>query len=176
MSASLAKARAQHDRGIFETTIVSVVSRTEAFIQECVAQAIKSFPKKLTALSTKHITPDEFLAHDDRDTLLESLIASRCQDLMFAKPTDYLATVEKVLSIEIKEETKQAFIEMKASRDVIIHNQGEINKIYVEKAGKKKRGEVGEELSIDEEYFADVIKAAKQLAREIQIATQKKYG
>jgi hypothetical protein len=86
-----------------------------------------------------------------------------------------LSKLCKVLSIEIREYILDHFIEAKASRDVIIHNRGAINKLYIEKAGTKARGQVGEELVIDEQYFSDVIENTKLLSGAIQRETEKKY-
>src|ERR1700743_2422192 len=44
---------AQAKRGIFENNIVFIVSRVEAFIQECLTIAIKDKPKKLSVLAEK---------------------------------------------------------------------------------------------------------------------------
>jgi hypothetical protein len=167
--------QAQYERGIFETHIISIVSRVEAFIQECLIIAIRDQPRKLGILGDKGIPLELFLEHASHDDLLESFIALRCQDLMFGKPAEYLAKVLKVLSIEIGDDILQAYIEMKASRDVIIHNQGEINQLYVDKAGDKKRGAVGDELIVDADYFEDVIKNAKRLSGAIQRKTELKY-
>jgi hypothetical protein len=165
----------QCERGLFETNIVSIVSRVEAFIQECLAIAICEYPQKLATLDDKSVPLDLFLKHEDRDDLIERVVALRCQDLMFLQPKEYLAKVAKVLSIEIDAEIAANFIEMKATRDIIIHNQGQISQIYVTKAGKKKRGKVGEELEIDLEYFGDVIVNAKLLSGNIQRETEQKY-
>jgi hypothetical protein len=167
--------KAQYERGIFETQIISIVSRIEAFIQDCLFEAIRFEPKKLPVLGDRGIPIDLFLAHKDRDDLLESLVAQRCQDLMFGKPADYLAKVQKVLSIEIDNGILAAYIEMKASRDVIIHNGGRINQIYKDKALTQARGDVGEELVIDADYFGDVIINTKLLSGAIQRETEKTY-
>jgi hypothetical protein len=168
--------KAQYERGIFETNIVSIVSRVEAFIQDCIFIAIQDQPKKLAIIAEKGSIPlDLFFEYSDRDDLLETYIALRCQDLMFGKPTEYLAKSAKVLSIEIDDEVAQSFIEMKASRDVIIHNRGSINQLYVEKAGRNARGTVGEELVVDARYFEHVIVSAKRLSGAIQRETEGKF-
>jgi hypothetical protein len=167
--------RAQHDRGIFETNIVSVISRVEAFIQDCLVIALTNQPKKLALLGDKSIPLDLFINSRDRGDLLQGVIDLRCQEFLFAKPKIYLETVAKVLSIDIQQDIIDSFIEMKASRDVIIHNRGSINKIYVEKADAKRRGSVGDELVVDESYFTDVIENAKLLSGNIQRETEKKY-
>jgi len=167
---------AQFQRGIFETNIVAIISRVEAFIQECIIIAIRHQPQKLTIVGEKSGIPlDLFLEHEDRDDLLESYIALRCQELMFGKPSDYLAKAAKVLSIEIDADIILDYIEMKASRDIIIHNLGLINRLYVEKAGNKARGKVDEELAIDADYFEHVIMTAKLLSGAIQRETEKAY-
>jgi hypothetical protein len=51
--------RAQFERGIFETNIVAIVSRVEAFIQECISIIIQKYPKKLSIISDKKGIPIE---------------------------------------------------------------------------------------------------------------------
>jgi len=169
--------RDQHDRGIFETNIVSIVSRIEAFIQECVTIAILDTPEKLSVICDRNGIPlNIFLEHEDRDDVLASFIALRCQDLMFGKPSDYIAKASKILSIAIDEDLAGKYIEMKATRDLIVHNRGEINKLYLEKAGDHARGNLGQLLAVDAAYFEDVIVNAKLLSGSIQRETEAKYG
>ena len=40
----------QYDRGVFEANLVNIVSRVEAFIQECVTVAVLAYPKKLSVM------------------------------------------------------------------------------------------------------------------------------
>lgn len=169
--------RAQFERGIFDNHIVGIVSRTEAFIQECLVAVILEYPEKLSIISEGAGIPvDLFLEHQDRNVLLERYVASRCEGLMFGKPEEYLRKAAKVLSIEIKKETMDNYIEVKASRDIIVHNLGEINQLYLDKARKKRRGEVGDELIVDETYFREVILRVKSLADEIRRNVEKKFG
>ncbi len=167
---------AQYERGVFETNIISIVSRTEAFVQECLLIAISANPEKLSILDKSGIPLDLFLTHEDRSALLERLVALRCQELMFAKPADYMRKVSEVLSVEIPEDRIEAYIELKATRDVLIHNQGLINRIYLDKAGQSARGGLGEELEIDADYFGEAIMSSKGLSGAIQAATEEKYA
>jgi len=167
---------AQHERGVFETNIVSMVSRVEAFIQECVAIAASAVPAKLSVLADKSGIPlDLFLEHENREDVIGRFVALKCEGLMFGKPSEYLDKAAKVLSIELEPETVRAFVEIKASRDIIIHNSGLINKLYVEKAGDKSRGGAGEQLVIDDAYFRHVIVTLKALAGAIQSKTEAVY-
>lgn len=168
--------QSQFDRGIFETNIVAMVSRVEAFIQECLVIVICHHPKKLSIIADKSGIPlDLFLEHESRDDLLERYVALRCEGLMFGKPAEYLDKVERILSIQIDDDLKKDYIEIKASRDIIVHNLGEINRLYVDKAGEKARGAVGDELVVNRTYFRHVLVTAKTLSGAIQREVEKAY-
>jgi hypothetical protein len=168
--------QAQIDRGVFETNIVSIVSRTEAYIQECLSIAIKKYPEKLSLIAEKSGVPIEMLlANESRDDIIHQYIALRCESMMFGKPKEYLQNVEKVLAITIDQDVINEYIEIKASRDIIVHNSGAINKMYVEKAGAARRGEIGDELKIDSNYYRQVLVTVKSLSGIIQRETENKY-
>jgi len=138
--------------------------------------AIKEFPEKLSIISDKAGIPVQlFLEHEDRDAVLSHFISLKCEGLMFGKPSDYLERAASVLSVKLGEGTVAAYIEVKASRDIIVHNLGAINHLYIDKAGRKSRGEVGDELVIDQPYFRSVIKTVKILAEEIQLGIASKH-
>jgi hypothetical protein len=167
---------AQYERGVFETNIVNIVSRVEAFIQECLIIAVLQFPEKLGILAEKSGIPvDMFLDYQDRDELLARYVASRCEGLMFGRPSEYLARACKILAIELRKDTIDSYIEIKASRDIIIHNLGAINSQYVDKARTEARGNVGDELVIDRAYFKHVLITAKVLSGEIQSKVEAVY-
>ncbi len=168
---------AQHQRGVFETNIVSIVSRTEAYLQDAVAIVASAFPQKLGVLADKGGIPlDLFLESEERSDVIRRFVALRCEGLMFGKPSEYLDKIAKVLSIEFDPEVVKDFIEVKASRDIIIHSNGRINKLYVEKAGDRRRGESGDELLIDRAYFRHVIVTIKKLSGSVQSKSEEVYG
>lgn len=167
---------AQFKRGIFEINIVAMVSRVEAFIQECSVVVICHHPKKLSIIAEKAGIPIElFLEHENWDDVLERYVALKCEGLMFEKPAEYLNKVANILSIEIDDELIKDYIEIKASRDIIVHNLGEINRLYVDKAGEKARGRVGDELVVNRTYFKHVLVVAKTLSGAIQKEVEKVY-
>ena len=167
--------KAQHERDVFATNIISIVSRMEAFLQECLTIAILAHPGKLSILDKAGVPLELFLELKDHDVLLERLVEARCQELMFAKPADYISKFERVLSIELPAETVADYLEIKATRDLLVHNQGRINNIYVAKAGANKRGENGDELRVDADYFGEVVVTAKSLSGAIQRLTEEQY-
>ncbi len=168
--------QAQFERGIFETNIISMVSRTEAFIQDSVAAAACAYPQKLSILADKGGVPiDLVLENEDRNDLIRRFVYLKCEGLMFAKPKDYLEKASKVLAIELEQETVSAYIEIKASRDIIVHGSGVANNLYLEKSGNAARAALGDELPIDREYFKSVVINLKRLSGEIQSKSEAVY-
>lgn len=153
-----------------------MVSRAEAFLQDAMAIVACAYPQKLGLLADKTGIPlDLFLESEQREDIIRRFVALKCEGLMFGKPSEYLDRAAKVLSIEFEPETIKDFIEIKASRDIIIHNSGLINKLYVEKAGERRRGEAGEELVIDRAYFRHVVVTIKKLSGAVQSRTEAVY-
>lgn len=165
--------QAQFERGIFETNIVSMVSRTEAFIQDCVTIAACAYPKKLSILADKGGMPiDLVLENENRNDLIRRFVALKCEGLMFAKPRDYLSKASEVLSINLTPEIIGDYAEIKASRDIIVHGSGVANNIYIEKSGNAARAALGEELTVDRNYFKTVVVNLKKLSGDIQTKTE----
>ena len=168
--------QAQLERGVFETNITSMVSKTEAFIQDCVSIAARAYPQKLSILAGKGGVPIELvLDSDGKEDLITRFVSWKCDGMMFSQPRDYLKRASKVLSIDLEASTIDSYLEIKASRDVIVHGKGVANKIYVEKAGNAARAEVGQELEIDKNYFKSVVVNLKILSGEIQRKTEEVY-
>ncbi len=94
---------------------------------------------------------------------------------MFAKPKDYLEKASKVLAIELDPETVSAYIEIKASRDIIVHGSGVASNLYLEKSGDAARAALDDELRVDREYFKSVVVNLKRLSGEVQSKSEAVY-
>ena len=58
----------------------------------------------------------------------------------------------------------------KASRDVLIHNRGIVNKIYLTKAGRLARVIEGEKLAFPSEYMREVWELLQKVINDISAA------
>jgi hypothetical protein len=63
------------------------------------------------------------------------VIRKQLVTVFYGSPERYFEYIENVLSIQIEKELKDTFAEIKASRDIIVHNSGIANEIYVGKRG-----------------------------------------
>jgi len=160
--------RHARNRGLYEQALLTAVALTEEFLVTYVRIILRSYPQKLTAnvagaSSDKNIDLESVLAASTLADLHDHLIERHLANLFYKAPRDYLLHIERILGITIVDATKQQYIEIKASRDLIIHNASIINRAYCAKAGAQARGNHGDQLSIDQQYFNDAIIAMKTL-------------
>ncbi|MEH6718392.1 MAG: hypothetical protein V7704_05860 [Aurantimonas endophytica] len=94
---------------------------------------------------------------------------------MFGAPSDYLEKSKKLLSIKLDDDLIKDYLEINASGDIIVRNSGKINVTYVEKAGERRRGEVDDELIIDQIYFRNVAEILKKLSETVQTQCEEAY-
>ena len=168
-------------RGVYEQLLVTGVAVTEDYLQGVLRTIFKWFPEKLNlsvdgkqaernvglALIIKSATVDEIL-----DTVIQKQLLA----VFYGPPERYFDYVEAVLSIKIEQELRASFAEIKATRDIIVHNSGIANELYVSKAGTAARGSVGERLKTDTRYFKDAIHTMKRLTHSVYLKTMQKFG
>jgi hypothetical protein len=68
------------------------------------------------------------------------------------------------------------FYEIAATRELVVHNGCVVNDLYVEKAGEKARGAIGERLTVDNAYFYGALGKLKRVSGAIKRDIERKYG
>jgi len=168
-------------RGLYEQALVTAVALTEDCLVTYLRLLLRSYPKKLTSTS-KGIDAERtvdlvtILDAKDLNDLITSLIDKHLGNLFYSAPKDYLRHVADILAIEIPDPLVANYVEIKASRDLIIHSASRINNLYLRKAGAKARGNVGDDLPCTPTYFADAIVSMKGLITTVYQQLLKKYG
>jgi len=99
---------------------------------------------------------------------LDQVIKRRLNEVSYASPKEYLEYLGKIAGIDTTDSAFLNFIEIKATRDLLIHNSGIINEIYLSKSGGKKRGKIGDMILIDAKYFDFCMATLKRLSGIIQ--------
>src|SRR6266436_724257 len=163
-------------RGVYDQMLVTGVAVTEDYLQGVLRTIFKWFPEKLNlsvdgkqaekniglALIIKSATVDEIL-----DTVIEKQLLA----VFYGPPERYFDYVESILSIKIEQELRASLAEIKATRDIIVHNSGIANEVYISKAGTEARGSVGERLKTDTAYFKAAIHTMKRLTHSVYLKT-----
>jgi len=166
--------------GIYQTFLVSAVSHFEAFLGDVLKLILKEYPRKLTASvkgmpATKDVPIGMLLDTDSVEEAVDWAIERAVESLFYASPATYLAYLKEIAGIDTTDTAFQDYLEIKATRDLIIHNSGIINDIYLTKAGDRARGQPGAIAHVDSAYFDWCIANLKRLSGIIKRDAEKTF-
>lgn len=169
------------DRELYENLVITAVSKLEAYLADAVFVVMQRYPKKLGIFgeseSQGRTVPIEVvLRAESNQEVLEWAIRKRCEEMLYYPPRKYLSHLGQILSFELNDSAFDRFIEIKATRDILVHNSGIANQIYVEKAGPLARAQEGEPLLVDQSYFDVVITVLKRVSGIVVREAQAKFS
>lgn len=158
---------------LYENFVITAVSQFESFLFEVLKLIIKKYPQKLTlnirGIETNKDFPLSYLLDaNDLENVLEKVIDNRLNKISYAAPKVYLQYLRQIIGVDTSAQIFSEYIEIKAGRDLLVHNSGVVNEIYLEKAGNYKRGKLGERLIFDTDYFDSSLAVLKDLSRKIK--------
>jgi hypothetical protein len=135
--------------GIFQLATIMEVMFTEV-----VRSVVRSFPEKMG--SKRQIPVSVVLKSGSIEQIQIAATDTFLNELSYKSPREFAKEVENLLSVNLLEcAAYHSYIEMKATRDVLIHNAGYANEVYVSKAGSHARVARGVELPMDQVYFLE---------------------
>jgi len=105
----------------------------------------------------------EVLAAKRLGDVVDAMIDRLLNAAAYASPRDYLAYFKAVTGIEVEGAEFDSFVEIKATRDLLVHNSGIVNATYLEKAGAAKRAKAGKTISVDRVYYDACIAVLKKV-------------
>jgi len=141
----------------------------ELFINNLLSLWLKAHPG---ILSERTISFRDFY-HASKERMIDDVIEKEIIGILYQNPRDAIKQIYMFLGkkahCNLTSDMINSLAELKALRDVLEHNDGRINKLYLEKAGDKKRGNDGESIEISD----DILLESYQLLMEmIEIITK----
>lgn len=132
------------------------VAITELFLNAYIQAILRENPQPLAQLKPNgHYSEVIDPARPD----LEEMIQRRIRNLFYDKPADWFKFAKRVLSLTSADgqpipsiDDVARFAEIKATRDIYIHNEGRVNQEYLNKAGANAREQLGERPPLDKSY------------------------
>jgi hypothetical protein len=92
-----------------------------------------------------------------RDEIICWMVDREMNELKYKPVGDWFAYLQRLVSdCSVSEADAGRIAEAKASRDLLVHNAGLVNDIYIEKSGAFARYKVGEKLSVSGTYTLEV--------------------
>lgn len=147
--------------------IIKLVTIVEAMLGDVVRPVVRKFPNKLgtkTKLSMQLVleaTSIQEIHLRATDALLN--------ELSYKSPTEFAEAVKELLSINLLEcPGFHKYLELKACRDIWIHNHGQANETYVRKSGSHVRAKPGERLPVTIDYFLESYEACLQVTEWLE--------
>ena len=169
-----------HLKGLPNSVFVFIVSQVESCLNEVFSLILHFDVRRLKTKiqdfdHTRKIEINDILDLPSKEAIVDSIIQKELAALWYAGPKKQIEYLKKVLSVNIQEDIIADWIEIKASRDLVVHNSSIVNQVYIDKVGNKKRGEIGNEITIDFNYFQNSLATTKSLIGKICGAISKQF-
>lgn len=164
----------------YAQSLVFVVAIAEDYIGDIIFAILMAYPKKILVSAKGNegelsVDLKTLIDKGDLEAILVDRAKSRLNEVMYASPTQYAVYFEKITGFSLGDNLS-AYVELKATRDLLIHNDGIINEIYLEKVGGLARGAAGTRIIVDTDYFEKSVRLLKNISSAIYRGLLDKYG
>lgn len=154
---------------------IALIANIEDYYTQVMKCILYAFPKKI---QLDKIESKEILGKTNYNEVLEVLISKYLTQLFYESPKNYRKSIEKILSLnsETLEKYWSNYIEMKATRDIGLHNNWKVNLIYLHKADSlARKTEINSFLPVTIDYFDRSINILKDMVSETEKSILSKY-
>jgi hypothetical protein len=120
------------------------------------------------SLSERTLKFDAVLKAPDKDAITHAVIDGALNQLKYERVADWFQYLERLARLGCpSDERIEVVAEMRASRDIVLHNKSVVNALYVAKAGSRSRYQAGDRMEIPEPYLRQSWEALGLVIREI---------
>ena len=110
------------------------------------------------------------------EIIIEEAVAKKLNELRFASPKEWFEFLNKIEKLGCPSVDEiESISEIKATRDVVEHNGGIVNAIYLAKAAKKARFENGEAALVPDDYLRNSWHLLKKISNDLNAAAIKLF-
>ena len=149
--------------------LVQLVTLVETMLSDVVRAVVVRYPHKLGG--KRNISIQTVLESTTLDEVHLRATDSLLNELAYKSPAEFAESVQPLISINLLEcPSFHRYVEVKATRDIFIHNRGIANDVYVRKAGSHARVKSGITLPADTQYFLESYECCLQIADWLEIA------
>ncbi len=143
--------------------LVQLVTLVETMLTDVVRAVVVRYPQKLGA--KRSISIQAVLESTSMEEIHIRATDALLNELSYKSPAEFAEQVGQLLNIKLLEcPAFHQYVEVKATRDIFIHNRGIANDVYCRKAGTHARVKSGMTLPADIQYFLESYEQCLQLA------------
>ena len=149
--------------------IYQLVTITETMLNDLLRAILIEFPKKIP--NKRKLEIDQILACDNIDQIKLAIVDTILNEFAYKSPKEYAEEFSFYTGVKLLEyPVFHHYIELKATRDIHIHNKGTANEIYLNKAGVLARVKSGYYLPVTIQYFLEMYEQCLQLTEVLEKA------
>jgi hypothetical protein len=159
----------QYTGGYLATfTFRQFVSAFEAFLFNLLHRLLMHNPWQF---SERQLEFGTVLKAASRDEIISDVIQRQLNELKYEHLREWFAAVNKAVKLDCPAEDEiDTLAEIKAARDILEHNAGIVNEIYLRKAGNKARYKVGDHIELQDAYHLESWRLIKKIVRDVTSA------
>lgn len=164
---------------LYSQSLITSVAITEDYLSKSLFTILIWYPQKLSNITIgedRKIELSLVINSKSIEELLQKVIFNNINSVFYASPRKYFEKIENILSIILPLKIKSQFSENKATRDLLLHNSGIINSMYLAKSGNLARGTEGETIPLNSNYFDNSLRCMKKIITSSYSQLLKKYG
>lgn len=150
------------------------VSLFEDFIFDFLRAWLIEYPG---SLSDKQLEFRTVLECGDRTEIVRAVVEKELAGLRYDRLENWFKRLERLakLGCPTQEQIEQ-LSEMKGARDVLVHNKGIANRLYVEKSMGRARFKAGQKITIPAQYLHQSWRLIRQIVVDSVDAAARKFG
>jgi hypothetical protein len=157
---------------LMSSTFQHFVSLFEDFFFGLLRNWLAAYP---ASLSKKQVEMSTILKAADKAALVLTVVDKELNELKYERVADWFAHLERLTNLGCPTTDEiEKLAEIKASRDILVHNNGMANATYVAKAGRRARHQDGEKLEIPEQYHRESWETIKKVVHDLATAATAK--
>lgn len=152
-----------------------LVAAFDAACADATIAILKAHPKKLSA--SKELVYSDILKHGSMDALIEFMAEREMNELAYANAQAYAKWVRSRLGIEWEKSgtTLKELVELRADRNILIHNNGLVNRRYLDIVRDSTRL-LGDRVRVDNAYWAAAVNKLLELGKWFIATLDEKHG
>jgi len=159
---------------LISATFQHFVSLFERFVFDFIGEWLTEYPG---SLSGNQLQFRVVLEAADKSQVVSSVVQREVLGIAYRRVVDWFTYLEKIAQLGCPTPDQiQRIAEVKASRDVLVHNNGIANSIYVDKSLGQARFADGETLELPEHYHRDSWQLIKHIVSDVANAGIAKLG
>ena len=154
--------------------LAQLVTITEALLGDLVRAVVVRHPQKLSGKRT--IQLQEVLEAQSLEEVHMRATDALLNDLSHKSPLDFASSLNDLLSVNLLQcPAFHKYVELKATRDIHVHNRGFVNETYLRKSSSHARARDKMVLPVDIPYFLESYEACLQLTEWLESELDQKW-